>query len=157
MADVDGAGWMESGTLRAVADGTHDNRVCPGLRDLDGAAQQPAVLVAALKIVHLAGSPGPNPVLKTCCVLCLRRARETFNGGDAAEVKAEGGRPLFEPLFELRSPDGNSHTRARGIDAAVFQSRWMRLSPFMSVGLARWRSERMVGEMSRRLPPGRRV
>ena len=92
---VDGARGVGVVVERADDDGTG-----PGNSDLDSAAKEDALLVAAFEVVHLAGSTCLDPGLEALSIGVIR------DRSDSCGVEAGLSGLFLQPLLEVGSPLG---------------------------------------------------
>src|SRR5277367_6179629 len=102
--DPAGVGGRRVGGERrggVVVKGADDDGTSPGDGNLHGAAKEGAVVVAALEVVHLAGTALSDPVREALSVEVVGRG---IDGGDARGVEAGRKGLLAQPLLEAGRP-----------------------------------------------------
>src|ERR1700722_6000834 len=88
-----------------------DDRSCPRHRNLHATAQEDALLIAPLQILHLSGSAGSDPGREALGVQLALVALRSRYGRYSGRVEASLYGLFLHPLFEVRSPFARHQNR----------------------------------------------
>jgi hypothetical protein len=103
-AGVAGSGGGGERAGAVVVEGADDDGLGPGHGDLDGAAEENAVVVAALEVFHFAGATGGDPGVEAVGIGSGGVGVGREDGRDSAGVEACVKGILAEPAIEIGCP-----------------------------------------------------